>query len=89
MNVIGQDQISLAFNYFKTHQREGDTIGGESFGPGKETGCPLLANTPAWWECQVVGEVAEGDHTLFVGRVVEAGVKTEGPAVLMRDHNLN
>jgi flavin reductase (DIM6/NTAB) family NADH-FMN oxidoreductase RutF len=37
----------------------------------------------------VVGEVAEGDHTLFVGEVLEAGVRGEGQTILMRDHNLN
>ncbi len=56
---------------------------------GPETGCPLLLNSPAWWECKVVGEVAQGDHTLFVGEVLEAGVRREEPAILMRDHNLN
>ena len=36
-----------------------------------------------------MGEVAQGDHTLFVGEVLEAGVRREDPAILMRDHNLN
>ena len=33
--------------------------------------------------------MAEGDHTMFVGEVVEAGVRSEDQAILMRDHNLN
>ena len=37
----------------------------------------------------MVGEVAQGDHTLFVGKVVEAGVHSEDQTILMRDHNLN
>ena len=48
-----------------------------------------MLNAPAWWECKIVGEVAIGDHTLFVGEVVEAGVRREENAILMRDHNLN
>ena len=35
------------------------------------------------------GEVTQGDHTLFVGEVLEAGVRTEDQTILMRDHNLN
>ena len=35
-----------------------------------------------------MGEVAQGDHTLFVGEVLEAGVRTEDQTILMRDHNL-
>ncbi len=89
VNVISGDQINMAFTFFKSQERDGDSIGGESFETGPQTGCPLLLNSPAWWECKVVGEVAQGDHTLFVGEVLEAGVRREDPAILMRDHNLN
>ena len=47
INVINEDQLDMAFNFFKTHQREGDSIGGESFEAGPETGCPLLASASA------------------------------------------
>ena len=53
------------------------------------TGSPLLTNCPAWWECKLVDQVASGDHTIFVGAVVEVGVRNEDQAILMRDHNLN
>ncbi len=89
INVISDEQINLAFTFFKSNPREGDSIGGEKFEPGPETGCPLLLSSPAWWECKLTGEVAQGDHTLFVGEVLEAGVREEKPAILMRDHNLN
>ena len=89
VNVIGKDQINTAFTFFKSNEAEGNTIGGEEFEAGPETGCALFLNSPAWWECKVVGEVANGDHTLFVGEVLEAGVRTEDQTILMRDHNLN
>ncbi len=89
VNVIGKDQKDLAFTFFKPNKREGNSIGGESFEAGKETGCPLLLNLSAWWECKIVGEVAKGDHTLFVGEVLEAGVRREDQTILMRDHGLN
>ena len=57
--------------------------------PAPKQAAPLLVNAPAWWECRVVGEVAQGDHTLFVGEVAEAGVRSEDQAILMRDHGLN
>lgn len=75
VNVIGKEQVNRAFNFLKSHDPEGTSIGGESFGPGPETGCPLLVNTPSWWERKVVGQVAHGDHTLFVGEVLEAGLR--------------
>ena len=75
VNVIGKEQVNRAFNFLKSHDPEGTSIGGESFEPGPETGCPLLVNTPSWWECKVVGQVAHGDRTLFVGEVLEAGLR--------------
>ena len=89
VNIIGKEQINTAFNFFKSHEREGNSIGGETFEDGAETGCPLFLNSPAWWECKIVGEVAHGDHTLFVGEVLEAGVREEDETILMRDHKLN
>ena len=89
MNVIGKEQKDMAFNFFKSHEREGSSVGGEQFEDGKETGSPLLLSSPAWWECKVVGEVAQGDHTSFVGEVLEAGVRSEGQTILMCDHGLN
>jgi len=89
VNVLGKDQLDLAFNFFKSHERDGNSIGGQAFEPGPATGSPLLIACPAWWECLVVGEVSHGDHTAFVGEVLEAGVRAEDQTILMRNHNLN
>ncbi|HEX9880039.1 MAG TPA: flavin reductase family protein [Candidatus Binatia bacterium] len=89
VNVIGKDQKDIAFTFFKPQEPQGNSLGGQEFELGNNTGCPLFLNLPAWWECRVVGEVARGDHTLFVGEVLEAGVRREDQTILMRDHNLN
>jgi flavin reductase (DIM6/NTAB) family NADH-FMN oxidoreductase RutF len=37
-----------------------------------------------------VDEIAKGDHTIFVGEVIEAGLRDENDqSVLMRDHKFN
>ena len=89
VNVVGKDQLDLAYTFFKPTQREGNTLNGQAFENGPATGAPLLTATPAWWECRLVAEVAKGDHTTFIGEVVEAGVRTQDQTILMRDHNLN
>ena len=89
VNVIGKDQLDTAFTFFKSLEREGDSIGGQAFVAGPETGCALLTNSPAWWECKVVSKLDQGDHTLFLGEVLEAGTRAEDQTILMRDHNLN
>ena len=88
VNVIGSEQKDMAFTFFKPNQRDGNSIGGEEFEDSAETGSPLLLSSLAWWDCRVVGEVAVGDHTTFVAEVVDAGVRREDNAILMREHNL-
>ncbi|HEY7365942.1 MAG TPA: flavin reductase family protein [Methylomirabilota bacterium] len=72
LNVLGKGQQALAFTFFKPAERQGQTISGESFRPGA-TGAPILTNTPAFVECRVEATVEKGDHSVFIGRVVEAG----------------
>ena len=73
LNILGKDQQSKAFQFFKPAEVEGDTIGGEPFRLGA-TGAPVLESVPAFVECSVVEVVEKGDHSIFVGEVVEAGV---------------
>jgi flavin reductase (DIM6/NTAB) family NADH-FMN oxidoreductase RutF len=72
LNVLGQGQQAMAFAFFKPATREGQTISGEPFRWGV-TGAPILARTPAFVECRLVDTVERGDHSVFVGEVVEAG----------------
>ena len=76
LNVLGKGQQALAFTFFKPAERQGATISGEAFKAGT-TGAPILASTPAYVECRLVETVEKGDHSVFVGEVVEAGVATE------------
>jgi flavin reductase (DIM6/NTAB) family NADH-FMN oxidoreductase RutF len=73
LNVLGKGQQGLAFNFFKSHDRDGDTIGGEPFSKSP-AGAPVLGNAPAWVECKLVDSVERGDHSIFIGEVTEAGV---------------
>ncbi len=38
------------------------------------TGAPILEDCAAWLDCRVVATHVVGDHTLFIGEVVAAGV---------------
>jgi flavin reductase (DIM6/NTAB) family NADH-FMN oxidoreductase RutF len=73
LNVLGKGQQGLAFNFFKSHARDGNSIGGESF-TQSPAGAPILGNAPAWVECKLVDTVERGDHSIFIGEVTEAGV---------------
>ena len=70
--MLGKDQGAIAFTFFKPATREGQKISGEPFRWGT-TGAPILEHAPAFVECRLVDSVERGDHSIFVGEVVEAG----------------
>jgi flavin reductase (DIM6/NTAB) family NADH-FMN oxidoreductase RutF len=61
------------------------------FHDGPITGAPVLDQAAAFVECEVRSSIDVGDHTLFVGEVVNAGFqKDEDTAVLrMEDTRMN
>ena len=69
VNVLKKGQLALAAHY------------GSPAGPDNKLalmewttgriGVPLLLESLAWFECQVVGEHPAGDHVLVVGKVVD------------------
>lgn len=73
LNVLGKGQQAVAFTFFKPAERQGETISGEPFRPGT-TGAPILTNAPAYVECTLEATVEMGDHSIFVGKVVDAGL---------------
>ena len=77
LNVLGKRQHGTAYAFFKPAERDGQKICGKPFRAGS-TGAPVLENTPAFVECRLVTTVEEGDHSIFVGKVVDAGV-TQDP----------
>lgn len=76
LNILGKGQQAAAFAFFKPATREGDRINGEAFRTGS-TGAPILASAPAFVECRLSGTMEMGDHSIFVGEVVDAGVAAE------------
>ena len=73
LNVLGKGQNAAAFAFFKPANREGDRINGEPF-HAVSTGAPILKSVPAFVECRLIDTVEKGDHSIFVGEVVNAGV---------------
>ena len=78
LNVLGKAQQGAAFAFFKPVTPEGNTIGGEPFRAGS-TGAPILERAPGYIECSLVETVASGDHAIFIGAVVDAGVSEPPP----------
>jgi len=84
VHIVGKSQKELAAAFFRGAQPAANTLNGYAVETGL-TGAPLLLAPPAWFECRVVNEVRGGDHTIFVGEVVDAGVRSEEEALTLRD----
>ncbi len=48
------------------------------------TGAPILAGALGWLDCRLVAAHDGGDHTIFVGEVVDGGTGTGAPLVFHR-----
>lgn len=88
LSVLGVGQKDLAEKFFKPQRRIGDKFEDVEFYLGV-TGCPIIKDTLGYVECQVVGAIAQGDHTVFVGEVIAAGVHREGEPLLLESTGWN
>jgi flavin reductase (DIM6/NTAB) family NADH-FMN oxidoreductase RutF len=88
INVLGAGQKDVAQAFFSTVQPEGNKLGPVTFSLGA-TGSPIINESPASWECRLVTVAEHGDHHVFIGEVIEAGVRDDNPALLMRDTGWN
>ncbi|GAA1953306.1 flavin reductase family protein [Microbacterium deminutum] len=49
-----------------------------------QNGLPRLGGTAAWIECELQSEVAGGDHTMVIGRIMSAETSSAQPMVYCR-----
>ncbi|KGG12463.1 MULTISPECIES: flavin reductase family protein [Prochlorococcus] len=80
LNVLRSDQKDLAAVFFKPQKGLGGRFESTSYKDG-EFDLPLLENAIGGIECKVVGEVAHGDHTVFVAEVLSANLNKDGEAL--------
>ncbi|QSO48896.1 flavin reductase family protein [Alicyclobacillus mengziensis] len=87
VNVLETGQKDLAFSFFKPVSRVGNKFGDVEFYT-QATGSPILKDALSWFECKVVHEYDGGDHVIFVGEVVDAGVHREGSPMTLSETGL-
>ncbi len=83
VNVLAGDQKSLAADFFKPVRVEGNALNGHPFTHSRTLGLTVLEECPAWFECQVVEKVDQGDHVIYVGKVVDGAVVRQVPRYLV------
>ncbi len=71
LNMLGKDQKSLAFTFFRPADLSDGKISGQAYRKGT-TGAPLLVEAPGAVECKVASIVEQGDHHIVIGEVIDA-----------------
>ena len=54
--------------------------------PGK-TGVPIIKNCIAWFELKVKERHDPGNHTLYIGEVIDCGFRSAGTALCTMDYD--
>lgn len=80
LNVLAADQKDLAAVFFKPQKGIGGRFDAAPYSLG-ELGLPILNDALGGVECELVGQVAHGDHTVFVGEVKTAQLNRDGAAL--------
>ena len=80
LNVLRADQKNLAAVFFKPQKGLGGRFESAPFTEG-ELGLPLLDDAVGGVECELVGSLKHGDHTVFVGAVKSARLIADGEAL--------
>lgn len=78
LNILGADQKELATRFFKDLVVTETEMSGVRYERGPATGCPVLPDTPATVECEVVDIVdGDNDHSIVIARVVDVSVRAD------------
>jgi flavin reductase (DIM6/NTAB) family NADH-FMN oxidoreductase RutF len=79
VNVLRADEhgAETAARFVKPARHAPNKLEEEDYTTG-ETGAPRLSRALSWVECRVVAAHRAGDHVLYLGEVVGAGVNGDG-----------
>ena len=87
LNVLASDQQEVARHFgFKTAKSE-DKLEGMTFS-ASEHGLPILGGVKSYIECRVVDSCRAGEHTLFVGEVINTQMfKEDAKSLVFRQED--
>lgn len=92
LNIVDREDRAIVRKFTKPVEvdTEARTLNGFPFHDGR-TGAPILDQAVAYLDCELRQEVEVGNHTLFIGEIVDAGfLKPEDTPVLrMEDTRMN
>ena len=77
INVLKKDQTGLAGHFAKPSFSDRDKLSGVATREAP-SGAAILTDALAYFDCEVIDSHNYGDHTIYIGRVIDAGILGEG-----------
>lgn len=84
LSMLAAGQKSIATSFFKHVEPQAGRFGNYVFEAGSN-GAPIISDAPAAVECEVAGFYELGDHSVVVGRVTEAHLKSEAEPLTLKE----
>ncbi len=81
VNILTEHQEDVSRLFAKRAEPEIGTLRGQRFSLGT-TGAPILEDCLAYLECRVSSVADGGDHSIFLGRVVDGRVTSDARPLL-------
>lgn len=76
VNLWSSQDTRPFVKFSKPAERDGDTLNGRAVRTAT-TGAPVFEEAIAWMDCEVRRSVDLGTHTLFIGEIVDAGIRDD------------
>jgi flavin reductase (DIM6/NTAB) family NADH-FMN oxidoreductase RutF len=85
LNTVAREDRAIVRKFTKPVEVDAEamTLNGFPFHDGV-TGAPILDQAPAYVDCEVRQSVAVGNHTLFIGEVVDAAFQADEETEVLR-----
>ena len=83
INLLEAGQRELAGRLGRSSEQAPQKLKGTKTKPAPVSKTPVLAEAIGWVECRTVASLPSGDHTLFLGEIVEAGMENADGQPLM------
>lgn len=81
VNILKDGQEAVSRVFARKGEPERGALRGQPYRIGA-TGAPVLKDCLAYMECRVTGMLDGGDHSIFLGEVVDEGVTGDGKPLL-------
>jgi flavin reductase (DIM6/NTAB) family NADH-FMN oxidoreductase RutF len=83
VNILSETQVAQGKHFGFTSGKKTDKFKDLEYTTGK-TGSPVLKDIAGYFDCKVVSSCDAGDHTIFVGEVLDAKVYENRVPLLFR-----